>query len=239
MGRSCLQCMKYLMFVFNLIFWLGGCGILGVGVWLAVTQGNFATLSSSFPSLTVANLFIASGSVIMVVGFIGCLGAMKENRCLLLTFFIVLLIIFVLELIVGTLFLVYKERINSYAKDDLKKGLKFYDKPDNRGLTKAWDLVQVKFQCCGVTNYTDWFGVFNESKVPEACCPAQGPHCSEHAEKWWKMPCYDTVINWLKENVLAVCIFGLCIAVLQILGLIFSLVMYCQLVKGEDNDYFY
>lgn len=41
---------------------LGGCGILGVGVWLSVTQGNFATLSSSLPSLSAANLLIAVGT---------------------------------------------------------------------------------------------------------------------------------------------------------------------------------
>lgn len=64
---------------------LGGCGILGVGIWLAATQGNFATLSSSFPSLSAANLLIATGTLVMAIGFVGCIGAIKENRCLLLT----------------------------------------------------------------------------------------------------------------------------------------------------------
>lgn len=64
---------------------LGGCGILGVGIWLAATQGNFATLSSSFPSLSAANLLIVTGSLVMAIGFVGCIGAIKEHRCLLLT----------------------------------------------------------------------------------------------------------------------------------------------------------
>lgn len=64
---------------------LGGCGILGVGIWLAATQGNFATLSSSFPSLSAANLLIVTGTFIMAIGFVGCIGAIKENKCLLLT----------------------------------------------------------------------------------------------------------------------------------------------------------
>uniref|UniRef100_A0A8B9MSR1 Uncharacterized protein n=1 Tax=Accipiter nisus TaxID=211598 RepID=A0A8B9MSR1_9AVES len=62
---------------------LGGCGILGVGIWLAVTQGNFATLSSSFPSLSAANLLIVTGTFVMIIGFVGCIGAIKENKCLL------------------------------------------------------------------------------------------------------------------------------------------------------------
>lgn len=64
---------------------LGGCGVLGVGIWLAATQGSFATLSSSFPSLSAANLLIITGAFVMAIGFVGCLGAIKENKCLLLT----------------------------------------------------------------------------------------------------------------------------------------------------------
>ena len=64
---------------------LCGCGLLGVGIWLSVSQGNFATFSPSFPSLSAANLVIAIGTIVMVTGFLGCLGAIKENRCLLLS----------------------------------------------------------------------------------------------------------------------------------------------------------
>lgn len=64
---------------------LSGCGLLGVGIWLSVSQGSFATFSPSFPSLSAANLVITVGSVIMVTGFLGCLGAIKENKCLLLS----------------------------------------------------------------------------------------------------------------------------------------------------------
>lgn len=56
-----------------------------MGIWLAATQGNFATLSSSFPSLSAANLLIVTGTFIMAIGFVGCIGAIKENKCLLLT----------------------------------------------------------------------------------------------------------------------------------------------------------
>lgn len=67
------------------MFQLGGCGLLGVGVWLSVSQGSFATLSPSFPSLSAANVIITLGTVVMVTGFLGCLGAIKENKCLLLS----------------------------------------------------------------------------------------------------------------------------------------------------------
>lgn len=114
-SQRCLCCVKYLMFVFNLIFWvsmwmnhrwwcimlymfevtfwhwcdvtlpeqLGGCGLFGVGVWLSFTQAEFSSLPLSFPSLSAANLLLVAGGITMVTGFLGCLGALKEQRCLL------------------------------------------------------------------------------------------------------------------------------------------------------------
>nr|XP_039327239.1 tetraspanin-4 isoform X2 [Saimiri boliviensis boliviensis] len=113
MARACLQAVKYLMFAFNLLFWLGGCGVLGVGIWLAATQGSFATLSSSFPSLSAANLLIVTGTFVMAIGFVGCLGAIKENKCLLLTFFLLLLLVFLLEATIAILFFVYTDKMKS------------------------------------------------------------------------------------------------------------------------------
>ncbi|XP_015719239.1 tetraspanin-4 isoform X2 [Excalfactoria chinensis] len=209
MAHNCLQCIKYLMFVFNLLFWLGGCGILGVGIWLAVTQGNFATLSSSFPSLSAANLLIVTGTFVMIIGFVGCIGAIKENKCLLLS-------------------------IDKYAQRDLKKGLHLYGTDGNIGLTNAWSIIQTDFRCCGVSNYTDWFEVYNTTRVPDSCCLEFSENCGLHSPgTWWKAPCYETVKIWLQENLLAVGIFGLCTVLVQILGLTFAMTMYCQVVKAD------
>ncbi|XP_041132559.1 tetraspanin-4a isoform X1 [Polyodon spathula] len=234
MARNCLQCIKYLMFVFNLLFWLGGCGILGVGIWLAVTQGNFATLSASFPSLSAANVLISAGTVVMVIGFLGCIGAIKENKCLLLSFFILLLIVLLLETISMSLFFAYKEEIDRYAQADLKEGLWLYDTEGNIGLTNAWSIIQTDFRCCGVSNYTDWFEVYNTTQVPDSCCLEYSQRCGLHSPgTWWKAPCYERVKVWLQENLLAVWIFGLCIVLIQVLGLVFAMTMYCQVLKTD------
>uniref|UniRef100_A0A5F8H2N9 Tetraspanin-4 n=2 Tax=Monodelphis domestica TaxID=13616 RepID=A0A5F8H2N9_MONDO len=234
MARTCLQGVKYLMFAFNLLFWLGGCGILGVGIWLAVTQGNFATLSPSFPSLSAANLLIVMGTFVMAIGFVGCIGAIKEHKCLLLSFFVMLLTVFLLELVVAVLFFVYTDQIDTYAQRDLKKGLHLYGTEGNIGLTNAWSIIQTDFRCCGVSNYTDWFEVYNGTRVPDSCCLEFSDSCGLHSPgTWWKAPCYETVKIWLQENLLAVGIFGLCTALVQILGLTFAMTMYCQVAKAD------
>ncbi|XP_063486917.1 tetraspanin-4 isoform X1 [Symphalangus syndactylus] len=213
---------------------LGGCGVLGVGIWLAATQGSFATLSSSFPSLSAANLLIITGAFVMAIGFVGCLGAIKENKCLLLTFFLLLLLVFLLEATIAILFFAYTDKIDRYAQRDLKKGLHLYGTQGNVGLTNAWSIIQTDFRCCGVSNYTDWFEVYNATRVPDSCCLEFSESCGLHAPgTWWKAPCYETVKVWLQENLLAVGIFGLCTALVQILGLTFAMTMYCQVVKAD------
>ncbi|KAI5098524.1 tetraspanin-4 isoform X2 [Silurus meridionalis] len=127
---------------------LGGCGILGVGVWLSVTQGNFATLSTSLPSLSAANLLIAVGTIIMVIGCLGCVGAVKESRPLLISasikelqevskirhleasqaeylsqFFILLLLIFLLEILFIILFFAYQDREHCAEHAEMGLGL--------------------------------------------------------------------------------------------------------------------
>ncbi|XP_071238014.1 tetraspanin-4-like isoform X2 [Salvelinus alpinus] len=209
MAEGCMRGLRYGMVFFNLLFWLGGCGILGVGVWLSVTQGNFATLSSSLPSLSAANLLIAVGTIIMVIGCLGCVGAVKESRPLLLS-------------------------IDHYAQRDLKRGLQLFGTEGNVGLTNAWMIVQTDFRCCGVTNHTDWFEVYNASRVPDSCCLEYSDNCGlENPGTWWTAPCYERVKDWLQENLVALWIFALCTALTQILGLVFSMTMFCHAVKVE------
>lgn len=72
---------------------LAGAAILGVGVWVKVDSGSLLGFLDSVegapPELSqlanVAYLLIGVGAVLLVIGFLGCCGAVKESRCMLLT----------------------------------------------------------------------------------------------------------------------------------------------------------
>ncbi|XP_021249562.1 tetraspanin-9 isoform X3 [Numida meleagris] len=276
MTRGCLCCLKYMMFLFNLIFWLCGCGLLGVGIWLSVSQGNFATFSPSFPSLSAANLVIAFGTVVMVTGFLGCLGAIKENKCLLLShlsskeaqsvrtplrkhtvdlsscinpggfimilttlkFFIVLLIILLAELILLILFFVYMDKVTESAKKDLKEGMKLYNSENNVGLKNAWNIIQAEMKCCGVNDFTDWYPVLGENIVPDRCCTENSQDCGRNStELVWKTGCYERVMTWFDENKHVLGSIGMCILIMQILGMAFSMTLFQQIHRtGKKYD---
>ncbi|XP_021573853.1 leukocyte surface antigen CD53 isoform X2 [Carlito syrichta] len=109
MGMSSLKLLKYVLFFFNLLFWFCGCCILGFGVYLMI-HNNFGVLFHNFPSLTLGNVFVIVGSIIMVVAFLGCMGSIKENKCLLMSFFVLLLIILFAEVTLVILLSVYEQK---------------------------------------------------------------------------------------------------------------------------------
>uniref|UniRef100_A0A087YNT5 Tetraspanin n=1 Tax=Poecilia formosa TaxID=48698 RepID=A0A087YNT5_POEFO len=234
-SQRCLCCVKYLMFVFNLIFWLGGCGLFGVGIWLSFTQAEFSSLPLSFPSLSAANLLLVAGGITMVTGFLGCLGALKEQRCLLCTFFVILLILVLTEITVVLVLYYLHDQVESHAKGDLKNGMKKYN--SEQELKKSWDNVQKMFKCCGVNNSTDWHEVLNGT-LPSSCCPgADRDQCIGWSEVglWLSSGCFAKAKNWLSGNIRPVLVFGVCIGVVQILALVFSMQMYCQILYAEKN----
>uniref|UniRef100_A0A671SWF4 Tetraspanin n=1 Tax=Sinocyclocheilus anshuiensis TaxID=1608454 RepID=A0A671SWF4_9TELE len=240
MARGCLCCVKYMMFLFNLLFWLSGCGLLGVGIWLSVSQGSFATFSPSFPSLSAANLVITLGSVVMVTGFLGCLGAIKENKCLLLSVSRHLnshnaQCIRNVLLIQGYF---NPGLVSENAKQDLKDGLSLYNTDNNIGLRNAWNIIQAEWQCCGVTGHTDWHDALQEKTVPDRCCQEHYRECGRNATNvFWSQGCYEKVEEWLNDNKHLLGTIAMCVLVLQLLGMAFSMTLYQQIHRaGKKYD---
>ncbi|XP_062850921.1 tetraspanin-9 isoform X2 [Trichomycterus rosablanca] len=237
MARGCLCCVKYMMFLFNLLFWLSGCGLLGVGIWLSMSQGSFATFSPSFPSLSAANLVIILGTIVMVTGFLGCMGAIKENKCLLLSFFIVLLMILLAELILLILFFLYTDKVNENAQQDLKEGLQLYNTDNNIGLRNAWNIIQSEWQCCGVTGHTDWLDALPDKTVPDRCCQEHYKECGRNSSNvFWSRGCYEKVVDWLDDNKHLLGTIAMCVLVIQLLGMAFSMTLYQQ-IHGAGKKY--
>uniref|UniRef100_A0A3Q3WY10 Uncharacterized protein n=1 Tax=Mola mola TaxID=94237 RepID=A0A3Q3WY10_MOLML len=106
--EGCTKCIKYMLFFFNFIFWLAGGVILGVALWLRHDPKTSSLLGLEFDGAQAPSTFYISvhiligvGAVMMVVGFLGCYGAIQESQCLLGTFFACLVILFACEVAAG------------------------------------------------------------------------------------------------------------------------------------------
>lgn len=243
-----VKCVKWLIFVFNFLFFLTGCGLIGVGVWLNVERDDWEGISD-YDYISVANVIIAAGAIIVIVAFLGCCGAITENKIMLLVFFVFLLIIFILEIGAGIAAYVWRGEIEDELKKELLERVPFrYHKED--GVLRAVNSIQDHFDCCGVDSFKDWSKPAEDStgksitEVPESCCINSGqsgstPTCTKRAysaalllqAEYNQKGCYDSIKEFLEDNLLYVGITGIIFAVFQIIGMVFAMVLYCAIRK--------
>ncbi|NXY77116.1 TSN10 protein, partial [Glareola pratincola] len=171
------QCVRYLAFLWNLLFLLLGLLALAVGVWGLLAKGSLrgdglAPLGSD-PML----LFVLSGLGASAVSLAGCLGALRSSPCLLRFFLGAVLAFAGLEVLGGLLLLAARGRLRDALRDALLLCLlRYQEEPDLRFLA---DEVQRSLRCCGLGSYRDWETnpYFNCSapgvqacSVPASCC---------------------------------------------------------------------
>ncbi|KAG7246781.1 hypothetical protein CRUP_030387, partial [Coryphaenoides rupestris] len=92
--------------------------------------GEFQMMNSRFESLVTgfwpiypANTLVVTGTIACCVCYVGVFGAMKENRFMLIMFFLLLFTLMLVELAMGIVFLVYHTKIDSFIETDLMGSL--------------------------------------------------------------------------------------------------------------------
>ncbi|KAF6207174.1 hypothetical protein GE061_018413 [Apolygus lucorum] len=84
MDSIVMSCIKYLLFLFNLLFAISGIVILSVGIMIHEMYSNYSVfIGDKLFSLPL--IFIVVGIFIFVVAFFGCCGAIKESNYMLIT----------------------------------------------------------------------------------------------------------------------------------------------------------
>ena len=105
-------CSKHLLIVLNILFFVLGLGVLVLGTWISVDKTSLFDLVSNTTSdekatkdetifkseidyyFTFASLvIIGTGAFIVLLSLVGCCGAIKESKCLLITYALVVILI--------------------------------------------------------------------------------------------------------------------------------------------------
>ncbi|XP_052021541.1 tetraspanin-8 [Apodemus sylvaticus] len=227
------SCLKYSMFFFNFLFWLCGTLILALAIWVRVSKDGKEIVmsgdSSTNPFIAV-NILIAVGAIIMVLGFLGCCGAVKESRCMLLLFFIGLLLILILQVAAGILGAAFKSESNRILNETLSENAKLLADTTNEAkeLQKAMIAFQKEFKCCGLKDgASDWGNNFPNA---EESCQCAGSDCeSYNGFSVYRTTCLSSIKDLIEKNIIIVIGVAFGLAVVEILGLVFSMVLYCQI----------
>ncbi|XP_026067549.1 leukocyte surface antigen CD53 [Carassius auratus] len=218
---SCLKCLKYTMCVVNFIFFVCGATVFGLGIYL-MTSSRFSSLLPTLQAVNIANSLFIIGIIITCVSFLGFLGALKENRCLLISFFILLFLLMLAELAAACLLLLYENQIGAFIEKDLKDGLeKSKDSRSNKTVEDDWDQVQKTLHCCGIKNHTEW-----GPNVPKSC------NIQINETVYWQEGCYTKLKNAFEGNLLNTGIGVIVVCVIEVLGMCFSMTLFCHISRS-------
>ncbi|NXG74767.1 TSN1 protein, partial [Baryphthengus martii] len=234
---GCFTFIKVMMILFNLTIFLGGGTLLGVGIWVTVDGDSFldvfgALSSSVMQVVNVGYFLIVIGAILLIIGFLGCYGAQKESKCLLMMFFSVVLIIFIAEIAAAVVALVYtglaETLLSAVVTPILKEN---YGK--DKSFTEIWNITMTKVHCCGLNNYTDFDNTYwleEHGTYPSPCCKPSTQLCNATLAAESKVPgCFDQILEEIKTNAGVVGGVAAGIAALEIASMAVSMYLYCQL----------
>lgn len=208
-----MKCVKYLLFVFNFIFWLSGLLVLAVGLWLRFDPDTAELLTGDGAPDTffiAVYILLGAGGLMMVVGFFGCFGAVRESQCLLASFFACLLIIFGAEIAAGVFGFLNKEQI-------VEEVQKFYSSAitDNTNVngTAIAKIYHTTLDCCG------------GSTTDPTLCPEEEAN---------KKDCLTAITDFFNTKLHIIGYIGIGIAGVMIIGMIFSMVLCCAIRNTRE-----
>jgi CD63 antigen len=216
---------KYLLFAFNLLFFLAG---LALFILAIVVQNQINEYANFFGGNNVAVGLIVIGCIIMIITFWGCCGAYKENYCMVLTFGILLTIVLIMKIIFVIIVYTKRDEVISTIDDDITKSLVGYK--NSSAVQQTWNAAQVDFKCCGANNYTDWNKVLS-GNVPDSCCLTISAGCgkglaslpkSAVADNIYTDGCIDNVENYVSGNLLLLGSVVISLILVQVIGLILA-----------------
>jgi len=170
--------------LFQRVFIIIGMAVICIGYYVKMKAELYLVFANNGSpylfKLKLGVMICYAGSAMMIVFWV-CEGACKEmfmhvststraysrtsTRTFKLHISAIVIIILLVEFGVGIFGYVLYIFPQVSLQNDMENGLVNYS---------AWamDRVQRDFECCGITNYTDWAGVgsFTEGQTPDSCC---------------------------------------------------------------------
>uniref|UniRef100_A0ABI7ZEG2 Tetraspanin n=1 Tax=Felis catus TaxID=9685 RepID=A0ABI7ZEG2_FELCA len=227
---------------FKSVVTLAGVVFLGVGLWAWSEKGVLSDLTkvTRLHGIDPVVLVLMVGVVMFTLGFAGCVGALRENICLLKFFCGTIVLIFFLELAVAVLAFLFQDWVRDRFREFFESNIRSYR--DDIDLQNLIDSLQKANQCCGAYGPEDWdLNVYfncsgasysrEKCGVPFSCCvpdPAQkvvNTQCgydvrTQLKSKWdesiFTKGCIQALEGWLPRNIYIVAGVFIAISLLQV-----------------------
>lgn len=228
--KTMIGCMSTLVYAFNLFFFVLGALLLAAGIYSQLQLGDLTDLLN----IPLSICMIVLGAVVVVLTFFGCVGAYCQKRGLLKIYWILLVIVVILQIIGGAV--IYADR------DELQQqmGKTWHDA--SPALRQSF---QKQFNCCGWGNSTDY-------PAPSSTCPAiaskldSPPHHDDGKESDGNNPpldpnqglpgCQQAIVSFFDEQILVLEITAIVVSSIELVVLVFSFCLIFLIRPDRDED---
>ncbi|XP_043281148.1 CD151 antigen [Venturia canescens] len=227
---TCAGFMKWALFLSNITIFIGGLIVTGLAIWALVDRVSYIAELLGNDLLTGAiYVLLVGGIIVAVIAFLGCIGACREVKCMLLTYCIIMLVLFVTMFIGGVLGYVFRSKVLDVVEQQMTNSLRLTD-PSTRN---AWDMTQKTLHCCGVKSYRDWAS--KGLPIPDSCCReiSAGKYfrCNTAAEtpnasNIWVDGCLNSTKIYIQRHAAAMGASGIAIACVMLFCMIFSCALF-------------
>ncbi|KAM7541398.1 hypothetical protein Aperf_G00000033795 [Anoplocephala perfoliata] len=220
-GMRLIRCYAYTLIFTSIVLYLIGLAIVGLGIYLLVSgyvsdaSGKLSFLAYPCIGLTIL------GIIPVFLAICGCWGALRYNRCCLGMYFTFLLFVFAAEIATGIAGVVFRDEVRAYILKYLEAAVKEYQ---NSNRFTSLDLIQITFHCCGYSNSYD----YRANTVPKSCCGYS--ECDVTT-----IPGCKTRTNEIEKQTMILCAIIISLAVIQLVGLVFSLILCCAAKDRPDT----
>lgn len=262
---------KVFLIVLNVIFMLFGIAVLVpailVQIDVGLTKDEIKPLLNniSIGGLSLGNLvdslsitFICIGVFITIVAGLGAFGACCKNRCLLMIYAIIVLLLFIMQITVIALWFTMRNEFESRVKSELKTQLNSYTNADlsSHEISTSWNYLFIYLSCCGVNTVTGTTNDFDTStwitggnagsdQIPIFCCngvtasnynTTTNTACTQTVTsgQYHGTGCYDAAYNLVTRYSTIFIAIIVIIFVLELLAVIFAISMCRQLGKVDQ-----
>jgi hypothetical protein len=255
---------KFILFTFNAVFWLSGVLLFIAGiVFLANVKSARLQefLSENDPSLRVtAGFLILLGLFILVIGFCGCCGAIRESKFLLALYIALLAGLIVAKIALVIFVVVMKNKVERGVAAQFQLLVNDYPPPQDwnetirNPLKDVVDALQYQvLECCGTQSSEDWkvskFYTHQTTppylSVPPSCCqgiyeswdPPQYKHMLYGSCELTNIPskftegCQGKIENWLRGSYVIFIALLAVIVCIELAGILLALCVYYNIRK--------
>ena len=205
----CDTILKFFVFLFNIIFFMVGCAIIGLGCYMYFEMKDYLSFLGDTGFVDSAIGFIVVGVVLTVVSFFGICALCIDSSCMLKGYGCLMTIVVIAEFGIAIAILILKVDAEEAIAKQMRSSLNDYEKDTD--VTHSWDEMQQELECCGVDTYTDWSNTtFNQNgktyNAPDSCCIAGNTQgCGKDALKKsngtiYEKGCLKTFEDYIEDN---------------------------------------